>query len=339
MKKIFTILAVALTTSNILAQIGSFTDTRDGKIYKTIKIGTQIWMAENLAYKTSNTLDKQGNSLAWCTGYPNNINDATKYGYLYSFEAAKIACPTGWHLPTDAEWDILIKFLGGASVAGGKMKEAGTSHWQKPNVGATNSSGFNALPGGYHNDGAGHYENILELGIWWSSTPNNMGSAWIRSLSSSNVKVGSRDEDMDATTWNSYSVRCIKDDNTLNDISPANKNGGNFLGIWGYKENTYKDESLNHYFLKITKAKNGRFNLLKGHKDKKKINWGNIDGSMGTGVNLQLLNGKLVGTYRLWEGSAPDAFSDITVSVELNSNNILLFKMGDELIEATKINK
>lgn len=188
----------------------TFTDPRDGHVYKTVTIGTQTWMTENLAYKTSNTLDEHGNSLAWCTGYSNNISEAAKYGYLYSFEAAKIACPSGWHLPTDAEWKILIDFLGGESVAGGKMKETGSTHWISPNVGATNESGFKALPGGYHNDGTGGFENILVCGAWWSSTTNDMGT-WIRYLSAADSKAVRIINTDFYVPDASYSVRCVKD--------------------------------------------------------------------------------------------------------------------------------
>ncbi len=114
------------------------------KTYKTVKIGTQVWMSENLAYKPST-----GNYWAY---HDDNANVA-KYGYLYDWETACKVCPSGWHLPSDEEWTTLIDYLGGEDVAGGKMKavgtiEAGTGLWYDPNDGATNESGFSGLPGG-----------------------------------------------------------------------------------------------------------------------------------------------------------------------------------------------
>jgi uncharacterized protein (TIGR02145 family) len=124
----------------------SFIDTRDGKKYKTVKIGTQTWMAENLAYKAD----------SGCRAFDNKDSIAAIYGYLYNWETAQKVCPKGWHLPSDAEWTILVDYLGGWEVAGGKMKEAGTAHWKRPNKKAKNSSGFTALPAGfrYYLDGS-----------------------------------------------------------------------------------------------------------------------------------------------------------------------------------------
>ena len=365
MKKLITILTVVLITTNIFAQEevslkngkiiivnsdytwkyksdNSFTDPRDGKTYKTIKIGTQIWMAENLAYKTTNTLDKQGNSLAWCTEYPNNIRDAAKYGYLYSFEAAKIACPSGWHLPTDAEWEVLINFLGGANIAGGKMKEAGTTHWNSPNIGASNISGFTALPGGYHNDGAGHYENISEAGCWWSSTKNNDGGMWIRTVVSTDGKAY-RVMDIDYVPSVSFSVRCVKDATAKTESSNEKPFIDRVCGEWKYKDANNKDG-----FFKITKRENGKIYLQKGIVENNKMSWGNMDETVGNGVTLELLNESLVGKCRIFEGSAPDAYYDTNFNIGFKTGNILLFKTivhtggganFNESFEATKMNK
>jgi len=92
-----------------------------------------------------------------------------------------VACPTDWHLPTNAEWTIFTDYLGGSSVAGGKMKEAGTAHWYPPNTGATNSSGFIGLPGGNRNM-LGNYNNLGYVGSWWSSREFSAGAAFTRSL-------------------------------------------------------------------------------------------------------------------------------------------------------------
>lgn len=138
-----------------------FTDARDDKVYKIVKIGNQVWMAENL--NTSHYLN--GDSIpqvqdkaewvalttgAWCY-YQNDAENGKTYGKLYNWYAVndpRGLAPEGWHIPTDAEWIALIDYLGGTNVAGGKMKQIGTVHWISPNLGATNESGFSALPGG-----------------------------------------------------------------------------------------------------------------------------------------------------------------------------------------------
>jgi len=134
-----------------LSETGTFTDSRDGEKYNWVRIGDQIWMAENLNYKTTNS---------WC--YDKNDSKYNTYGRLYNWEAAMQACPSGWHLPSNDEWRQLADFLGGRSVAGGKMKQSGTSHWKSPNTYATNSSGFSALPGGFYNN---YNETFIRLSV------------------------------------------------------------------------------------------------------------------------------------------------------------------------------
>jgi uncharacterized protein (TIGR02145 family) len=149
-----------LTT--IVADANTFIDPRDGQIYKIVKIGNQWWFAQNLNYQTGNS---------WC--YNNNPANCTTYGRLYDWETAKIACPPGWHLPSDAEWSQLIEYLGGAYIAGGKMKS--TTVWNTPNTNATNSSGFSGLPGGVL-DFDMKFKYIGGNGYWWSSTKDNTGT-------------------------------------------------------------------------------------------------------------------------------------------------------------------
>lgn len=129
------------------------TDTRDGKTYKTVTLGKQTWLAENLNY------EMQG---SWCI-------DCNIYGRSYTYEAAKKACPTGWHLPSEAEWTTLTDFAGGGSVVGGNLKEAGTLHWKSPNTGATNSSGFTALPHGFRTL-LGYLSEPTKFAMFWTST-------------------------------------------------------------------------------------------------------------------------------------------------------------------------
>lgn len=171
-----------------------FTDTRDGKIYKTITIGNQTWMAENLAYKA-----KSG-----CWAYNNEGKNAALFGYLYTWETAKASCPKGWHLPDDAEWQQLIDYLGGYDSAGGKLKSI--INWKGFNNGATNSSGFSAFPGGYR-----HYETLFKDiatgGYWWSSTEFNDFVAWYWFIFGSGPGIYSTN----GSKFNALSVRCIKD--------------------------------------------------------------------------------------------------------------------------------
>lgn len=163
---------------------GTFTDSRDGRNYKWIKIGNQVWMAENLAYLPSvypSSCDIETPLKYYVTGYCEGykkgctVNDAkaspnyTLYGVLYDREAAQTACPSGWHLPSDAEWTILRNHLGGEIGAGGKMKEAGSSHWRIPNEGSNNSSGFTALPNGYRSS-TGSFTQQGSKAWFWSET-------------------------------------------------------------------------------------------------------------------------------------------------------------------------
>ncbi|HAN17456.1 MAG TPA: hypothetical protein DCQ24_02180 [Bacteroidales bacterium] len=194
----------------------SFTDPRDGTVYQTVTIGDQVWMAENLKYLPSVVGPATGSETIpyyYVYGYNGtNVTDAkatanySTYGVLYNWEAARAACPTGWHLPSDAEWTQLTTYLGGESVAGGKLKETGTTHWNSPNIGATNETGFTALPGGYHSSDGTFYD-IGDSCFWWSATEGDTSQAWYRAmnLASSNIyrmKTG-RDS--------GFSVRCVKD--------------------------------------------------------------------------------------------------------------------------------
>ena len=136
----------------------TFTDTRDGKKYKKVKIGKQTWMAQNLNFATDTG--------SWC------INDSNiyceKYGRLYNWETAKAACPSGWHLPSEAEWQTLINYVGNSDIAGGKLKS--TKGWNIPNTDAANSTGFSASPGGYRNYLTKTFMERGNYGDYWSST-------------------------------------------------------------------------------------------------------------------------------------------------------------------------
>ncbi|MCP4121604.1 MAG: hypothetical protein GY751_07605 [Bacteroidetes bacterium] len=184
-----------------LFDAGTFTDPRNGQTYATIEIGSQTWMAENLNYTTGNS---------WC--YNNNSANCNTYGRLYDWQTALSACPAGWHLPTDAEWTQLTDYLGGTSVAGGKMKEAGLTHWRSPNMGATNSSGFTGLPGGFRffNGVMGYFSDLGGHGYWWSATEaeDDATHAWYRHLDYYYANVaGNYPSDKE----NGLSCRCVRD--------------------------------------------------------------------------------------------------------------------------------
>jgi uncharacterized protein (TIGR02145 family) len=193
MKRLLLILVLGGFIYNVTAQqIGTFTDPRDGKTYKTTKIGKQTWMAENLAYKVD----------TGCWAYSFNVTNVIKYGYLYAWETAKTVCPKGWHLPSDAEWKTLTKYLGGDSIAGEKLKSQ--TGWDNSENG-TNTVGFSALPGGYFSD-EGYFNYIGGCGNWWSSTEYETIGAWY-------CYIGCLESGVNRTTGlkeSCYSVRCLK---------------------------------------------------------------------------------------------------------------------------------
>jgi len=162
----------------------------NGMIYRWVRIGTQIWMAENMS--------KYAGAGSWA--YNNDESNISTYGRLYNFETAKKICPIGWHLPNNAEWTILTDYLGGRYVAGEKMKEVGTWHWNSPNTGATNSSGFTALPGGFRPSGNGLFRGLGNYGYWWSDAQR------CKYLYYRDGKVQRRNDD----GTDGFSVRCIK---------------------------------------------------------------------------------------------------------------------------------
>ena len=217
---------INVTVDDVAQTVGipgpNITDS-EGNSYKTATIGTQQWMAENLKVSnyndgttipniTDNTQWQNNKTGAWAY-YNNDVANNTKYGKLYNWYAVssttngnKNICPTGWHVPTDAEWTVLTDYLGGSSIAGGKLKEVGTTSWNNPNTDATNTSLFSGLPGGYrYYDGS--YKYFGANGYWWSSMQSNAGSAWYRSLKGydgSALRIG------DGKDYG-FSVRCLKD--------------------------------------------------------------------------------------------------------------------------------
>ncbi|MBG0861138.1 MAG: TIR domain-containing protein [Bacteroidales bacterium] len=190
----------------------------DGNEYNIVKIGNQVWMAENL--KTTKYNDGTAipfvvddklwlnlNTSGYCW-YKNDFNNKSIYGALYNWHAVNTGklCPKYWHVPTDEEWTALIKYLGGDSIAGGKLKEKGTIHWLAPNTGATNESGFTALPGGYRY-ASGSFSSIGYIGCWWSATELEVRIAWYRSIGHNGSNMGRFYHKENY----GYSIRCIKD--------------------------------------------------------------------------------------------------------------------------------
>ena len=217
------ITGISLVNHKPLGVYGPNISDVDGNTYKTVYIGTQQWMAENLKVSkysdgtaipnvTGNTEWSNLSTGAW-SYYNNDAVNNAKYGKLYNWYAVspitngnKNVCPTGWHVPTDAEWIVLTNYLGGESVAGGKMKEVGTSNWNSPNTDASNTSLFSALPGGGRSY-SGDYGSIGNYGIWWSSTLNDTYNARALFLVNSNSSANR------GVTDKPYgrSVRCLRD--------------------------------------------------------------------------------------------------------------------------------
>jgi uncharacterized protein (TIGR02145 family) len=198
---------------------------KDGNVYNgALMADKHFWMIENLKttkYNDNSTIPLVTDASAWAAlttpAYCWYNNDAATYkatyGALYNWytvdatsNGGKNVCPTGWHVPTDAEWTTLTTYFGGESIAGGELKETGTTHWTTPNTGATNEMGFTALPGGYR-DSYGTYYYIGDNGVWWSSTEASTAVAWDRymnyNLTDVNRNINNKQD--------GFSVRCVRD--------------------------------------------------------------------------------------------------------------------------------
>ena len=206
---ILTLLATLFFIQVGIAQsTGAFTDSRDGQTYKTMSFknaltGTTVtWMAQNLNYKVEGSY-----------AYDDNESNRKKLGLLYTWKPAKKACPSGWHLPTDSEWSLLVSQFGGTDKAGETLKSV--KGWTEDGNG-TNSSGFNALPGGQRKPD-GSYMLLGALGYFWtSSSTNSIDRAWEwnfhyggpPSSNKQNLKKAFR---FDADVTGGHSVRCVRD--------------------------------------------------------------------------------------------------------------------------------
>jgi uncharacterized protein (TIGR02145 family) len=171
-----------------------------GNIYETITIGNQVWMAENL--RTQKLNDGTEISYGWYVDYPAVTGCPNGFGSIYNGYAAANSklCPVGWHVPTASEWVTLSDYLGGSTVAGGKMKTVGTEHWNSPNTSATNESGFSGLPGGAK-WGMNPCDNTSTDGYWWTRTPNIY-----KQLKYNSAELFTGNQDIHI----GFSIRCVK---------------------------------------------------------------------------------------------------------------------------------
>lgn len=195
----------------------------DGNTYKSIRIGDQIWMAENLKttkYRDGTAIPYVTDKATWAeltTGaycyFSNSTSNGSVYGGLYNFYAVvdnRGLCPSGWHVPSDSEWSTLRDYLGGEDVAGGRLKETGTDHWNEPNIGADNSTGFAALAGSWRGESGSYYYNVGRSAYWWTSTEVDPDNAWNYNINYNSASLNSH-----YGTYHrkkaGHSIRCIKD--------------------------------------------------------------------------------------------------------------------------------
>ena len=187
----------------------------DGNVYATVVIGTQVWLKENLKttkFHTGASLNLVTDPIKWSlvSGpaycyYNNNEELKDTYGLLYNWQAARLAtlCPVGWRNPTKDEWNEMIEFLGGVNIAANKLKEMGLAHWNSDNSGATNESGFTALPGGSRGWN-GDFYGLERTGGWWTASNSYDNRGWDITISSVNISFSAFPVEA------GKAVRCIK---------------------------------------------------------------------------------------------------------------------------------
>jgi uncharacterized protein (TIGR02145 family) len=190
------LLLFGLVSTGFASDSGSFTDSRNGRVYRTVRIGTQTWMAENLNYKASGSV---------C--YNNSTSNCDLYGRLYDWNTALTACPAGWRLPTDDDWDNLVQAAGGGDVVGTKLKSR--TGWEDGGDGlipGTDDFGFSALPGGY--GWSGGFSTAGYFGYWWSATE-------LDDATNARGRIMNYNFSYVDTYWGfkagQFSVRCLRD--------------------------------------------------------------------------------------------------------------------------------
>jgi len=200
------ILSVLFVNKTGAQETGTFTDVRDGKVYKTVKIGTQVWFAENLAFKSETN----------CWVYEDKESNSAVYGCLYNFESAQNVCPDGWHLPSDEEWELMTESL---NAEYGPFQKNKDKDWEEMgdilkskygwfnDVNGTDLVGFNALPAGCYKTAGMPYAGIYIFTEWWTSTLKKKNDAWIRGLYFHTAELGRDTKDKSM----GYSVRCVQD--------------------------------------------------------------------------------------------------------------------------------
>ncbi|HNW88301.1 MAG TPA: FISUMP domain-containing protein [Bacteroidales bacterium] len=228
---LFTVLTLMTFISNAQPTINDY----DGNVYNTVQIGNQLWMRENLKvthYQNGDAIPIISATNLWMSATTHgrcyyNLDSASNkavYGGLYNWHVvndSRNVCPNGWHVPSDADWNTMEVALGSETISiGGSMKETGFAHWITPNTGATNSSGFTALPGGQR-DYNGMFNNMTNYGYFWTSTTGTLNSVIIRYLTYSDVNLHI-DE---FSPVSGFSIRCVcnvlvtdVNDNNLNQI-------------------------------------------------------------------------------------------------------------------------
>ena len=309
-----------------------FTDLRDGQSYITVKIGDQCWMAENLNigiminsnnYQVNNdTIEK------YC--YDNYAANCETYGGLYQWDemmqyittgGSRGICPQGWHIPTDNEWATLTEFLGGMSIAGGKMKEIGNNYWNSPNISATNESGFSALPGGsfsYYNTGSFLGQNSFSYS-WSSTTTNLLNRAWQRNLQAYSSFILRTDPLKIA----GLSVRCLKDTTQTDNTSINNINSD--VGV--IKTNSFKKGNL---------TENPKYFDFKGGNPAEAVYTLYLEG-LEIGDEVATFNGEtMIGAIKInsektFKNELP-VFSSILTGQGYKSGNQLTLKVWDAKI-------
>jgi uncharacterized protein (TIGR02145 family) len=212
-----------MTPTSDLSYTFNFVSCTDGdnNNYPVVKIGDQLWMAENLKttkYNDNSTISNPADNSSWVGSteggycwYSNDLANKIKFGALYNWAAVSSGklCPTGWRMPTIDEWQTMTYNTGGSSYSGGNLKETGFLYWNSPNEGATNQTGFGARAGGYRDatPGAGYFHQIMTDGYWWSSTEYSLEKSRCTYIHYYNAIIWDNNTN---PKGNGLSVRCIK---------------------------------------------------------------------------------------------------------------------------------